>query len=105
MRMRASHILLSHKDANPPTHTRGIATAMGVAEKLVAELKSGGVSFEQAARENSACPSKDRGGDLGWFEEEAMAFEFSGACKNIQKNDIGPPCITPFGVHIIMRTG
>ena len=29
--MRASHILLSHKDANPPTHTRGIATAMGVA--------------------------------------------------------------------------
>ena len=105
MRMKASHILLSHRQATPPTHSRGIAQAMMEAEKLITELKAGGTSFEQAARENSACPSKARGGDLGWFEEETMALEFSGACKNIQKDDIGPPCISPFGVHIILRTG
>ena len=105
MKLRASHILLSHRQANPPTHSRGIAQTMTEAEALIKDLKSGGISFEQAARENSACPSKARGGDLGWFEEESMVIEFSSACKNIQKNDIGPPCITPFGVHIIMRTG
>ena len=69
MKLRASHILLSHRDANPPTHRRGIAVAMNEAEELIRELKAGGISFEQAARENSACPSKERGGDLGWFEE------------------------------------
>lgn len=105
MKMRASHILLSHRQASPPTHTRGIAQTMVVAQDLIKELEAGGLSFEQAARENSACPSKDRGGDLGWFEEEAMVLEFSGACKNIQKGNLGPPCITPFGVHIILRTG
>lgn len=105
MRLKASHILLSHKDANPPTHSRGIAMAMAHAEEIVRAIRSGGISFEQAARENSACPSKDRGGDLGWFEEEAMVTEFSNACKNIQKDDLGPPCISPFGVHIILRTG
>ena len=105
MKLKASHILLSHRDANPPTHSRGIAQCMTEAEALITQLKSGGVSFEAAAHENSACPSKTKGGDLGWFEEEAMVLEFSGACKNIPKGDIGPPCITPFGVHIIMRTG
>ena len=103
--MRASHILLSHRNANPPTHSRGIAQAMVAAQDLIKELEAGGISFEQAARENSACPSKERGGDLGWFEEEIMAIEFSAACKNIQKGDLGPPCISPFGVHIILRTG
>ena len=105
MKLRASHILLSHRDAKPPTHTRGIAQAMITAEELIKEIKSGGVTFEAAAWENSACPSKSKGGDLGWFEEESMVLEFSGACKNILKGDIGPPCITPFGVHIILRTG
>lgn len=105
MKMRASHILLSHKDANPPTHSRGIAMAMSQAQDMVEEIRNGKISFEQAARENSACPSKDKGGDLGWFEEETMAFEFSNACKTIAKDDVGPPCISPFGVHIILRTG
>ena len=105
MKLRASHILLSHRQASPPTHSRGIAQAMTEAEELIKQLKSGGISFAQAARENSACPSKERGGDLNWFEEESMVPEFSNACKNIQKDDIGPPCITQFGVHIIMRTG
>jgi parvulin-like peptidyl-prolyl isomerase len=105
MKLKASHILLSHKDANPPTHSRGIAVCMTVAEEIIRDIRSGKVSFEQSARENSACPSKERGGDLGWFEEEAMVTEFSSACKNIQKDDLGPPCISPFGVHIILRTG
>lgn len=105
MKLKASHILLSHRQANPPTHSRGIAQAMTEADALIKEIKAGGISFQQAARENSACPSKARGGDLGWFEEESMVVEFSAACKNIEKDDIGPPCISPFGVHIILRTG
>ncbi len=85
MRMRASHILLSHKDANPPTHSRGIALAMTQAQELVDKIKNGQISFDQAARENSACPSKNQGGDLGWFEEENMAFEFLMLVKLLQR--------------------
>ena len=103
--MKASHILLSHRDAKPSTHSRGIAVAMTQAQDLVEDIRNGKISFDQAARENSACPSKDRGGDLGWFEEEKMHPDFSNAVKVIPVDDIGPPVITPWGVHIVYRQG
>ena len=105
--MRASHILLSFRGAKNSTHGRGIGEAMAEGERITNELKQGGVSFEQMARENSACPSGERsGGDLGWFEPEEMVVEFSTACQSIPKGEMGPhPIVSPFGVHIIYRTG
>ena len=77
-------------------------------QKLVQkEIQKGGISFETAARENSACPSGKRsGGDLGWFLPEDMVIEFSTACQSIPKGEMGlHPIVTEFGVHIIYRTG
>ena len=50
MKMKASHILLSHKDAKPSTHSRGIAMAMTEAQEMVEEIRNGKISFELAAR-------------------------------------------------------
>ena len=105
--MIASHILLSFRGAKNSTHGRGIGEAMAEGERITNELKQGGVSFEQMARENSACPSgKRNGGDLGWFAPEDMVIEFSSACAKIPKGELGPhPVVSPFGVHVIWRTG
>ena len=105
-KMRASHILLSFKGAKNSTHSRGVGEAMKEGERITKELKDGGVSFDQLARENSACPSKDKGGELGWFEPTDMALEFTTACNQIPIGELGPhPFVTEFGVHVIWRTG
>ena len=107
MKMRASHILFSYAGAKNSTHSRGIAFAMKEAERVQKEIQKGGISFETAAKENSACPSGKRsGGDLGWFLPEDMVIEFSTACQSIPKGEMGlHPIVTEFGVHIIYRTG
>lgn len=106
MKLRCKHILLSHKDAENSSHDRPLGVAMKEAETLITQLKKGEVSFAEAAAKNSACASGPRnGGDLGWFEEEKMHPDFSNAVKVIGVDTIGPPVISPWGVHIILRTG
>ena len=85
---------------------RGIGEAMAEGERITNELKQGGVSSHKW-QENSACPSgKRNGGDLGWFAPEDMVIEFSSACAKIPKGELGPhPVVSPFGVHVIWRTG
>lgn len=42
------------------------------ANEILAQIKAGDVTFEDAARANSTCPSKDQGGDLGTFGRGQM---------------------------------
>ena len=51
MEMRASHILVKDR---------------ALAERIYEEVKKGG-DFAALARKYSTCPSKSKGGDLGWF--------------------------------------
>lgn len=106
MKLWAKHILLSHEGAQNSTHNRPLGVAMQDAELLIKDLKAGKSTFEECAAKNSACPSGQRsGGDLGWFEEQQMVPDFAEACKKIPIDEIGPPVVTPFGVHIILRKG
>ena len=45
------------------------------AEQVAAEIADG-LAFEEAAQEYSTCPSKDKGGDLGYFSRGQMVPEF-----------------------------
>ena len=89
MEMKASHILV--KDA-------------GLAKHLREQLKKG-AKFADLAREHSTCPSKSKGGDLGWFGEGQMVKEFETAVKKTGVGSTTGPVKTQFGWHIIKVTG
>ena len=89
MEMRASHILVKDKS---------------LADKIYLELKNG-ASFQALAKKYSTCPSKEKGGDLGFFKEGQMVKEFKEATKKLGYGSISRPVRTQFGYHIIKKTG
>ena len=89
MKWRASHILV--KD---PT----------IVPKILAELAKG-ADFSVVARKYSTCPSKKRGGDLGWFGPRKMVLSFENVVKRLGVGKVSKPVRTQFGTHIIKKTG
>ena len=98
-KVKARHILI--KTPQNATDSDQEA-AKAKAEKLIAQIKSG-TSLENLAKENSEDPgSKDKGGELGWFEKGQMVPEFEEAAFGMKKGDLTPaPVKTMFGYHII----
>lgn len=89
MEMRAKHILVKDK---------------ALAERIYKQLAEG-ANFDALAREYSTCPSKSKGGDLGWFRQGQMVKEFEIATLKLSTNRISKPVRTQFGYHIIKKTG
>jgi len=89
MEWRASHILVKDQ---------------GLANDLLKQLKKG-ARFEALAKEHSTCPSKSKGGDLGWFGPGQMVKPFEEAVQKLGKGRVSGLVRTQFGVHIIKKTG
>ncbi len=86
--IKASHILVqTEEDAN----------------KIYDEIKSG-LSFAQAAKEYSLCPSGYNGGDLGYFGRGMMVKPFEDAAFDLEVGEISKPVQTQFGWHLILLT-
>lgn len=58
-------------------------------------------TFEDAAKEFSTCPSKERGGDLGEFARGQMVKEFEDAAFDAEIGHVVGPVKTQFGYHLI----
>ncbi len=71
------------------------------ANEILAKIKAGEVSFEDAAAENSSCPSGKNGGSLGDFASGQMVPEFENACAVMEVGTISDPVQTQFGYHLI----
>ena len=74
------------------------------AERLYERLKKG-ENFSSLAHQYSTCPSKEKGGDLGWFGEGKMVRDFENAVRRMGTGSISHPVRTQFGYHIIKKTG
>jgi len=99
--VKASHILIQvSKDAGNDLWKK----AKKEATKIRKDILAGKVSFEDAAKRDSDCPSKSRGGDLGFFTEGQMVPEFEKAAFATKIGDISDPVKTQFGYHIIKVT-
>ena len=71
------------------------------ANEIKAEIESGAVSFEDAARKYSSCPSSEQGGALGEFTRGQMVPEFDEACFSMKVGELRGPVKTQFGDHLI----
>ena len=85
--VNASHILVDSEEK---------------ALEILAAIKSGEISFEDAAKAHSSCPSGQRGGNLGDFGQGQMVPEFDSAVFSMEVGEITEtPVKTQFGYHLI----
>jgi peptidyl-prolyl cis-trans isomerase C len=73
------------------------------ANQVLEDLKNG-IAFENVAMKYSICPSKEQGGDLGYFTKGRMVKEFEDAVFSMQAGETSEPVKTQFGYHIIRIT-
>ena len=88
--IRASHILVEKNDK---------------AQNILDLLKKG-EKFEELAKKFSTCPSRKKGGDLGFFSKGQMVSEFDQVVFRLKIDQLHKIAVkTKFGYHIIKRTG
>lgn len=96
-------------EANKASFARGPeATAKHIlvdtdekAKSIKADIEAGKITFEDAAKEYSTCPSGQKGGSLGTFGKGQMVKEFEQAAFEGDVNTIIGPVATQFGFHLI----
>ncbi len=84
--VNASHILVDSEEQ---------------ANEILASLKAGEITFEDAAKQYSSCPSKEQGGNLGDFGKGQMVPEFDEAVFSMEVGEVSGPVKTQFGWHLI----
>jgi peptidyl-prolyl cis-trans isomerase C len=88
VKVRVSHILAKH------------SLCLQAIERVKA-----GERFADLAKELSECPSKKRGGDLGFFGRGQMVKPFEDVAFALQVGEMTQePVKTQFGWHVILRT-
>ena len=100
--VRASHILIGTDGAIAQEEK---IAARKKAETALAEAKKPGADFVALAVQHSSCPSRTKGGDLGFFPREgAMVEPFAAAAFALKAGEISDLVETRFGYHIIKVT-
>jgi peptidyl-prolyl cis-trans isomerase C len=99
--VRASHILVQVAPDAPQEKKDEAREKI----EMVLALAQEGNDFAELAKEHSEGPSKDNGGDLGFFPRGAMVPSFEEAAFALQEGEISPVVETQFGYHIIKVTG
>lgn len=97
--VQASHILIGTSGDDEAAKT----AAKAKAEDVLVEVKGGG-DFAELAKTYSTCPSKERDGDLGYFDKGQMVPEFSEVAFAQKIGEISDVVETKFGYHIIKVT-
>jgi peptidyl-prolyl cis-trans isomerase C len=98
--VKASHILIQvPADADEAKKAAALASIQSLKQRI-----DKGENFANLAMENSDCPSKTKGGDLGFFSREQMVQPFSEAAFALQPGQVSDVVTTRFGYHLIRVT-
>lgn len=108
--VRASHILLKVPEKATELQKQAVKQQL---VQIRADILAGKISFDEAAKKYSDCPSgkqkgqdgKDKCGDIGHFPYKfAVAEPFAAMAFNMKVGDISDLIETEFGFHIIKVT-
>lgn len=100
--VRASHILLRVSSNATPQER---AQAEQQLNSIKQQIQSGQISFADAAKKYSTCPTKDKGGDIGHFPYKFVVVEpFAKAAFSLKVGQMSDIVATDFGLHIIQLT-
>jgi peptidyl-prolyl cis-trans isomerase C len=99
--VRASHILIK---VEPGADEAKKAEARKKIEEVQSKLKKG-EDFSELAKKYSEGPSKDKGGDLGYFGRGQMVKPFEDAAFGLKEGEVSGIVESPFGYHLIKSTG
>jgi len=124
--VKARHILLSMSGKDEKAAPTIIATLQQIKRATEAEVDAGLAklpantdklgrekartdlmlaAFSKQAKERSDCPTKNQGGDIGFFQKAGfIVAPFSNAAFALQPYQISEPVRTPFGYHLILVT-
>jgi parvulin-like peptidyl-prolyl isomerase len=99
--VKASHVLV---DTRTMKTDEELAQAKNKINKAKADVGAG-KDFADIAKQYSDCPSKEKGGDLGFFKRKGQMVEpFAAAAFALKIGQISDPIKTNFGYHIIKVT-
>lgn len=110
--VRASHLLVKHRDSRrpsswrEPTITRTKDEAITQLREFQQQLGSqpNVQTFSQLAGQYSDCSSARSGGDLGSFSRGQMQRPFEDAAFGLSVGEMSDIVETDSGVHLILRT-
>lgn len=98
--IKASHILVK---VDPKDDQAKKDEARKKIDTIQEKLKSG-ADFATLAKDESDCPSKEKGGDLGYFGKGQMVKPFEDAALALTPGQTSGVVETQFGYHIIKLT-
>jgi peptidyl-prolyl cis-trans isomerase C len=94
--VEGSHILFK------PSEESSVDAIRETANAVLAEVKANPEKFAELALQHSACPSGQKGGELGQFGRGQMVPEFEHAVFSLNAGEVAADLVeTQFGLHII----
>ena len=99
--VQVSHILV---EVDPQATAKERSEAREKAETLRGKILAG-ADFAALAASESACPSKEAGGDIGVFGKGELIPEFEAPVAALKVGEISPVVETSVGYHVLKLTG
>jgi len=100
--IHVAEVLVQFKGLRRTASERSEDEARALAEQARARLEAG-EAVATVAHDLSDGPTKDRGGDLGWFQRGQMMPQFDDAAFALEPGQVSDVVESPLGFHVIER--